>query len=201
MSFFDKPENAGMALIVVALLNLIAAVIALYGGVSGDFDTGATCVAIGAIICAIIYFKFGQELRNNAPSKIDTLATYVKTVGLVTVIGGVFCLGYLANSGDNMGYVSTGVIGIILGLIVMWCASKINDGKVTSADKVLWIILTVIMVLEVIVTLVALVSSFGAGDALSILVTVAVNFCDLIIFLFMLLLLLDGEVKSKMGMN
>lgn len=199
MSFFDKPENAGMALVIVALLNLVSAVLGLYDGVSGDFNTGAVCVAIGAIICAIVYFKFGQELRTNAPSKIDTLATYVKTVGIVTIIGGIFALGYLANK--DTAVAGSGIITIILGLIIMWCASKINDGKVTVADRVLWIILTVIMVLLVIVSLVSLVGAFGLDGIVNVVFGILTAFCDLIIFLFMLLLLLDEEVKKKMGMN
>lgn len=198
MSFFDEPKNAGMALVIVAILNLISAVFGLYDGVSGDFNTGAVCVAIGAIICAIIYFKFGQELRMGSSSKIDTLATYVKTVGLVTVIGGIFYFGYAAN--EDWGMVGSGVISIILGLVVMWCASRINDGKKDAFDKILWIILTVIMILLVIVSLLAIVGSFGLDGALNIALGVLIAICDLIIYLFMLLLLLDGEVKSKMGM-
>lgn len=199
MSFFDKPENAGMALVIVALLNLVSAVLGLYDGISGDFNTAAVCVAIGAIVCAIVYFKFGQELRTSAPSKIDTLATYVKTVGLVTIIGGIFALGYLAN--NDSANAGNGVINIIFGLIIMWCASKINDGKVTVADRILWIILTVVMVILVIVSLVSIVGSFGLDGIVNIVFSVLVSVCDLVIFLFMLLLLLDGEVKSKMGMN
>ena len=73
----------------------------------------------------------------------------------------------------------------------MWCASKIGDGKVEFVDKIIWLILVVIMVVCILISLFALLDFF-LGTIVAI--------CDIIIYVFMLLLLLDGDVKSKMGM-
>ncbi|MGN0138698.1 MAG: hypothetical protein ACI381_08850, partial [Candidatus Methanomethylophilaceae archaeon] len=79
----------------------------------------------------------------------------------------------------------------ILGLIICYCGKKINDGKETTLDKILWIILLVIFVIEILANIVMLVG-FPIGTLMGI--------CGIIIYVFMTLLLLDGEVKKAMGM-
>ena len=56
MSFFTEPKNAGLALMVVAVLNIIAGIVGIYDGATNGFDTGAVVVSVGAIICAILLF-------------------------------------------------------------------------------------------------------------------------------------------------
>ncbi len=189
MSFFTEPKNAGLALMVVAVLNIIAGIVGIYDGATNGFDTGAVVVSVGAIICAILFLLFGMKLRTGVFSKIEIVSTYVKVIGFTTIIGGIFYLGYLANGVS--GVVGSAIITIIFGLIIMWCASKIGDGKVEFVDKIIWIILVVIMVLCILASLVSLLDFF-LGTIIAI--------CDLIVYVFMLLLLLDGDVKSKMGM-
>jgi hypothetical protein len=189
MSFFTEPKNAGLALIIVAILNIIAGIVGVYDGATNGFDTGVVVAAVGTIICAIVILLFGMNLKNGMFSKIEIVSNYVKVIGVTTIIGGIFFLGYLANGVD--GVVVTAIVTIIFGLIIMWCASKIGDGKVEFVDKIIWIILVLIMILCILTSIVSLLDFF-VGTIIAI--------CDIIIYVFMLLLLLDGDVKSKMGM-
>lgn len=189
MSFFTEPKNAGLALMVVAALNIVAGIVGIYDGATGGFDTGAVVVAVGAIVCAIIFLLFGMKLKDGMFSKIEIVSNYVRVIGTTTIIGGVFALGYVANGVD--GAVGASIVTIIFGLIIMWCASKIGDGKVGVVDKIIWIILVIIMVFCILASIVSLLDFF-LGTIIAI--------CDIIVYVFMLLLLLDGDVKSKMGM-
>ena len=46
MSFFTEPKNAGIALMIVAVLNIIAGIIGIYDGATNGFNTGAVVVAV-----------------------------------------------------------------------------------------------------------------------------------------------------------
>lgn len=191
MSFFTEPKNAGIALMIVAVLNLIAGIVGVYDGATNGFNTGAVVAAVGAIICALVFFGFGSKVANNMLSKIGIVAEYVRVIGVTTIIGGVFFLGYLANDVSSMDTIATAIVTIIIGLIIMWVASKIGDGKAETIDKIIWIILVVVNVILILTSIVNLLDFF-VGTLIAI--------CDIVIYVFMLLLLLDGEVKSKMGM-
>lgn len=191
MSFFTEPKHAGIALMIVAVLNLIAGIVGVYDGATNGFNTGAVVAAVGAIICALILFGFGSKVANNMLSKIGIVSEYVKVIGLTTIVGGVFFLGYLANDVSSTDTIATAIVTIIIGLIIMWVASKIGDGKAETIDKIIWIILVVVNVILILTSIVNLLDFF-VGTLIAI--------CDIVIYVFMLLLLLDGEVKSKMGM-
>ena len=192
MSFFDQPKNAGLAMIIVAIVEVIAAIINVVAAATADdgVDYTGIVVAIGLIITAVIYVKYGSKVRSGAISaKIDILASFVNVVGVISIISGVFYI--IGGAVGNHSYIGSGVIGIILGLIICYCGKKINDGKETTLDKILWIILLVIFVIEILANIVMLVG-FPIGTLMGI--------CGIIIYVFMTLLLLDGEVKKAMGM-
>ena len=192
MSFFDQPKNAGLALIIVAIINVIAGIINIVLGATNDagIQTGSIVVAIGSIIGAVVYFKYGSSVRSGAVSaKIDILGGFVNAVGIVSIITGIFTL--IAGVVGYAGGVGSGIIGILLGLLICWCGKKINDGKQTTMDKIIWIILLVVFIIELLVNIVALIG-FPIGTILGI--------CGIIIYVFMLTLLFDSEVKKEMGM-
>ena len=192
MSFFDQPKNAGLAMIVVAIVEVIAAIINIVAAATADdgIDFSGIIVAIGLIITAVIYFKYGSQVRSGAISaKIDILASFVNVVGVISIVNGVFQI--IAGVAGGAGLIGNGVINIIIGLIICFCGKKINDGKETTLDKILGIILLVIFVIELLANIVVLVG-FPIGTLMGI--------CGIIIYVFMTLLLLDGEVKKAMGM-
>ena len=196
MAFFSA-QNAGLAFMIVAVISIIAAVLTIIlnvAGVDGFTDQGLVyfvILAIGELICACLYFVYGRKVRSGEiDRKIDILANFVRIVGLTSIIGAIF--GVVAGLVENMDLgtlLGGAIISIIIGLIALFMASKINDGKQTTGDKIIWIILLVLFVLGLI----------GAIIEIIAIITIIVGICDLIIYSFMILLLIDEEVKSEMG--
>ena len=199
MAFFSA-KNAGLAFMILAVVEAIVAVLMIVLSFMDieDLKKYSTAyfiiVAVGALIAACLYFTFGKKVRDGEVSnKIDILAQYVKIVGIVTIVGGICGAIAEAVGLDDVSFgaaLGGAIISIILGLIIMFIASKINDGKQTTGDKVIWIILLVIFVLLIIAAVGEIITIIGAP----------VGICDLIIYVFMLTLLVDPEVKSEMNM-
>jgi len=198
MAFFSA-KNAGLAFMIAAIISIISAIIV----VAGYMDNVAygVVLAIGAIIGALLYFMYGNKVRTGAISeKIEILAQFVKIVGVVTIIDGIFT--GIAPLLNNAGADFVALIGgIILGLIIIFISTKINDGKQTTGDKLIWIILLIAFVICLILAILAIVGGC-ALLVVSILGGIGViigGICDLIIYSFMILMLTDSEVKSEMG--
>lgn len=186
MSFFDNPKNASLALMVLAVLELIGAVVAIVASFN-PFVIGNLLVGIGALICAVLYFAFAKKVATMA--KIDILANYIILFGLINIIGGVFSV---------VVSIGAAIVGIIIGVIVILVGKRINDGQVDTLDKIIWIVLMLLFILSFIGSL-GMFIGIG-GDILNILVVVASAVANLVVSIFMILLLLDPEVKQKMGM-
>ena len=199
MAFFSA-KNAGLAFMILAVVEAIAAILMIVLSFMDieDLKKYSTAyfiiVAVGALIAACLYFTFGKKVRDGEVSnKIDILAQYVKIVGIVTIVGGICGAIAEAVGLDDVSFgaaLGGAIISIILGLIIMFIASKINDGKQTTGDKIIWIILLVIFVLLIIAAVGEIITIIGAP----------IGICDLIIYVFMLTLLVDPEVKSEMNM-
>lgn len=199
MSFFEEPKNAGLAIIIVGILQIIGGIIAIILGamqyeVSEDqvYTIGAAVSGIGTVICGFLFFAYGKKVRSGAISaKIDILAQFVRIVGVITIIGGVFsAIGGIVDGVDLGSEIVSAIISIILGLIILWIAGKINDGKQTTGDKIIWILLLVIFVIEIILAILLIITIIG----------IIIGICNLIIYVFMLMLLLSSDVKAEMGM-
>ena len=151
-------------------------------------------VAVGALIGACMYFTFGRKVRNGeVPQKIDILALYVRIFGIVMIIGGICKAVGEAVGQDNFdagASIVGAIVAIVIGLIIIFIAGKINDGVKTTGDKVIWIILLVLFVLMIIASIMEIIS----------IIALPVGICDLIVSVFMISLLTDPEVKSAMNM-
>jgi hypothetical protein len=198
MAFFSA-KNAGLAFMIVAVLSIISAIALIVMSIM-DVDvesikahelTYFIILAIGEVICACLYFTYGQKVRSGAiDRKIDILANYVKIVGITTIIGGLFSAVAVIVEGGDLGSAIVGaIIAIVLGLIILFIASKINDGKQTTGDKLIWIILLVVFVICLLWAILEIIA----------IITIISGICDLIIFSFMILLLIDEDVKKEMG--
>ncbi|MBO7352282.1 MAG: hypothetical protein J6U12_05155 [Candidatus Methanomethylophilaceae archaeon] len=199
MAIFSA-KNAGLAFMIVAVLNVIAAILMIVLKVVNEDDYANGLVyfiilAVGTLICACLYFTYGQKVRSGAiDRKIDILATYVKIVGIATIIDGLFTAVALIVDGADIGAALVGaVVAIIIGLIILFIASKINDGKQTIGDKLIWIILLIVFVIMILVSVAEAV--LGAITIIGLIDGI----CGIIIYSFMVLLLIDEEVKSEMG--
>lgn len=199
MAFFSA-KNAGLAFMIVAVLNIIAAILMIVLKVVDEeaYPNGLVyfiIIAVGTLICACLYFTYGQKVRSGAiDKKIDILATYVKIVGIATIIGGLFSAVALIVDGADLGTtLVSAIITIVIGLIILFIASKINDGKQTIGDKLIWIILLVVFVIMILVSVAEAI--LGAITIIGLIDGI----CGIIIYSFMVLLLIDEEVKKEMG--
>ena len=207
-SMFDNTKIVGGAFFVVGILQIVAAILVIIAGF-GDPATidgepvehwKEICIVsgIGSLICACLYFFFAVKVYNGTISqKINILASYVRIVGVITIIAGIFdAIAVFVAGGGLGGALVTAIITIIIGLIIMFIAGKIVDGKQTVGDKIIWIILLVVFVLKLIVEALGI---FGSFNPLSISGIVS-GIAGVIIALFMIAFLFDPEVKSEMNM-
>ena len=192
MSFFDNTKIAGWGLFIVAILSIISAIISIYNGAvkEGDDRLALVVAGIGALLAAFIYFGFGNSVRKGEiDKKIDVLAQFVKTVGLATIVASLF--GAIAGTWGVSISTWSNVGMIILGIIICWIAGKINDGKTTNFDRILWIILVVIFLVFFILRL---SGAFG-GAWYDILASILMA----IVYLYMLIFMFDSDVRKRMG--
>ena len=192
MSFFDNTKIAGWGLFICAILTIISAIISIYNGAGkeGDDRLALVVAGIGALLAGFIYFGFGNSVRKGEISKkIDVLAQFVKTVGVATIVASLF--GAIAGTWGVSISTWSNVGMIILGIIICWIAGKINDGKTTNFDRILWIILVVIFL---VFFLLRLSGAFG-GAWYDILYCILMA----VVYLYMLIFMFDGDVRKKMG--
>ncbi len=193
MSFFDNTKIAGWGLFFIGILMIISAIISIWQGATkeGDDRLALVVVGIGALLAAFVYFGFGNKVRKGEiTAKIDVLAQFVKTVGIATIVAAFFAA--IAGIWGVSVSTWTNVIILIIGIIIVWIGGKIDDGKATNFDKILWILLVVIFLIEFILNL---AGAFG-GEWYSILTCILMA----IVYLYMLAFMFDGDVRKKMGM-
>ena len=187
MSFTDNQKIVGWAFFIAGILLIISALLYIYdGATAGDgFEIWTVVAGIGSLIAAVLYFLFGNKVRKSEiTGKPNILGQYVRVVGINTIIIGVFGLGI---------DIGGGIVDIILGLVILWIAGKIADGKTTTADKIIWILLLIIFV---VLFICAFIDIFTVGSIIGIIASI----CSAIIYLFMAAYLLDNDVKKAMGM-
>ena len=192
MSLLDNTKIAGWAFFIIGILMIVSAIVQIWNG-AGQTDSisnniGYVIAGIGALIAAIVYFLFGNKVRSGAISKkIDVLGNYVKVVGVTTAIIYLFAaIGGILN--EESFWIC--ILWVILGIIIVFIGGKINDGRATNFDKILWIILLVVFVVLFIGSLL----SIGGGW-----VDIVKSICYAIVYLFMILFLIDGDVRKDMG--
>ena len=205
MSFFKETRTAGIALIILGVINLIGALAALVGVVSAKDGIVASAVVacIGPIIMAVLYFRFGVSVKNGGiPEKIDILAYFVRLAGLSQIIIAVFNLWNAWETSGAAAALGGLVISIIIGLIILFIAGRINDRKQDTGDKIIWVILVVLFALSALANIFAVIGVLVSGVSfdLSILDNLVLPIVSFIINVFMLLLLFDSDVKREMNM-
>ena len=193
MSFFDNTKIAGWAFFVIGILMIVAAIMDIWNGAGSTEsltdNAGYVVAGIGSLIAAIVYFLFGNKVRNGTISaKIDVLGNYVRVVGVTTAIINLFALIGYSVVGETA--IATYVVWLILGIIIAWIGGKVNDGKTTNFDKILWIILLIVFVVLLIGSLLGI-----GGDIVNIVKAI----CYAIVYLFMIIFMFDADVRKKMG--
>ncbi len=190
MSFFDDTKNVGLMMFIIAILGLLSAVVQIVNGATFDGETskkvGYVIIGIGALVGAIIFFKFGNSVRKGTVSgKLDVVAGFVQTVGYMTVVSSIFAI----IGGLLVGVAAGGVVMLIFGAIVLYLGRRINDGKNTGADSILWIVLVIVFFLLMLASLAGLFGNiFDIIDGI----------CSFIMYLCILVFMFDKEIKSAM---
>ena len=201
-SFFDNTKTVGLAFLIVGIILIVSAIFAIAMGfidVDDDMKEGIDnwtvyCVVagIGSLICAVLYTMFALKVFNGTLSqKIVILASYVRIVGLTIAIGGVFDgIASIAGGQDIGGAIVGAILAVLIGLIIMFIGSKIDDGKETIGDSIIWIILLIAFIILLIISILEILTIVGIIDGIA----------HIIIALFMIAFLFDPEVKKKMNM-
>ena len=200
--FFDNHKIVGFAFMVVGTILVIDAILTIVLGfvdVNDDMKEGIDnwtiyCVlgGIGSLICAVLYTMFAMKVYNSVYSeKIVILERYVMIVGLTIALGGVFNAIASIAGGEDVGVaLVAAVISVAIGLLIMFIATKINDGKQTVGDSIIWILLLIAFIIVLILSIFMLFS----------LATIVDGIAHIIIALFMIAFLFDADVKKKMNM-
>ena len=201
-SFFDNRTVLGYAFLIVGLILVIDAIFTIVLGfvdVNDDLKEGidnwtAYCVigGIGSLICAVLYAMFALKVyKGEYSEKIVILEKYVMIVGITVALGGIFNAIASIAGGQDIGAAIVGaIILILIGLLIMFIATKINDGKKTIGDKIIWVILLIAFILVLIGGILSVFTLSGIIDGIA----------HILIALFMIAFLFDADVKSKMNM-
>ena len=203
-SFFDNTKIVGTAFLIVGIILVFDAILTIVLGfvdvsddIRGDIETDkwlAYCVigGIGSLICAVLYTLFALKVfKGQISEKIVILEQYVRIVGVTTALGGVFNGIASIAGGEDVGVaIVAAIILVLIGLLIMFIASKINDGKQTTGDIIIWVILLIAFIIVLIGGVLSVFSLSGIVDGIA----------HILIALFMIAFLFDPEVKSKMNM-
>ena len=168
--FFDNHKIVGFAFMVVGMILVIDAILTIVLGfvdVNDDMKEGIDnwtiyCVlgGIGSLICAVLYTMFAMKVYNGVYSeKIVILERYVTIVGLTIALGGIFNAVASIAGGQDVGVaIVSAILSILIGLIIMFIATKINDGKQTVGDSIIWILLLIAFIIVLILSIFMLFS-------------------------------------------
>ena len=194
MSFLDNPKNAGTILWIIGIINMVLGVISIVCGaleieIDGEkIDRVCGIVnGLGGVIVGFIFFGFGKSIRSGEISeKWDVLTRFILISAMAIAIGGIF-----SYNDELEKYAANLVVSLIVAFIIFFIYKRMTDGKVDTLDKILWVILVIVFIISAIVDILAMIA-FPIGTIMGI--------AGLIVDLFMLISLLDNDVKAKMGM-
>lgn len=189
--------------LIMALLAVVSAASQMTGDMAAGVKIGAAVDAIGLVIYGLMIAGVGSSTRKGEISqKIDILSKYVYVVGAGVLVKGIFTGAGKIIAGNGILAAALGVVfSIIVAFIIMWVAKKITDGQVSTMDRIIWIILAVVFVLCILGALASIVGSLLAIAASVSFITLLISsICNLVIFVFLTIAILDGEVKKAMGM-
>ena len=190
MSFFDDTKNAGLLLLIVALLDLIFTLVAIFAlDDYKDAEMWKKIVAIvGGVIGAAIYALLGMGIMkgkiafqvgdffSDVTSKYGVLVAIIAGMGCADLISGIFQI--IAFGGTSIGTI---IIAILL-IVMAWF--MVNGGKL--AGNIIWIILLILFILGIVVSAIASL--------------VLVGIPSLLLYILLTVFLFSPEVKDRMGM-
>ena len=192
MSFFDETKNAGMLLLIIALMGVVFAVIAVFAfdGYK-DADMWKKIVYIvGAVVGSAVYVILGLDIMkgscrfqignlfSDVTSKFGVLVALTAAFGISEIINSIFSVIGGFDVGGQIGAIVVGILFIVMAVLFA--------GDNEDARKVIWIILLILYIIMLIFSILACLVLIGIPM--------------LLLSIFLIVFLLSPEVKSKCGM-
>lgn len=191
MSFFDDSRNAGAALLIVGIVQIIAGLVSvIMGAASEEYSLlGSATVGIKQLLFGAVFLDLGRSILNGTiAGKWGIVTRFVLAVATVTIVGGVFSL--INADGSITGFSTIDFIfGIIIGLLILWIYRRMTGGRKDGVSGVLWILLLLMFLIGIIHNLLQ-VLVFPIGTISGI--------CGIIIYAFMTIAILDADIRDRM---
>ncbi len=189
MSFFDNTRNFGMLAMIVAAVNVVGSVLFFF---NDDIEEVWRIVAgIGGILSALLMLAAGFAIfsgripgfliklfPDGATSKFGVLTGYTAAIGVASIIG----LGFT---------VADIVIGIIVGILLLFVVWILTNDRKGVVEKILWVILMVFYFLGILGGVIIAIT--GGMNLVS-------GICISLMYLLAFVYLFDPSVKRKFGM-
>lgn len=198
MSFFDDTNNFGKVLTIAGLIMALASLASIIIAAVDHYGAGYIVSLVGTLIYGLMIAGVGRKVLSGEVSrKINVLGSFVAVVGAGFIVQGFFTMiGFIIRGDASAGAVEF-IISLILGLITMYIAKTVTDGKTSTLDRLFWFLLLIIFAIMFILSLMGIFSEWstipGALEAISSLFL-------MLVYVFLILMLLSDDVKQEMGM-
>ena len=192
MSFFDETKNAGLVLLIIALLGIVLAIVAVFA-LDGYKDLEMwkkVMIIVGAVLGSAVYVLLGLDIMKGSAtlqignlfsdltSKFGVLVALTAGFGISEVLNSIFAVIAGFDVGSQIGSIVIGVLFIVMAWLL------VDGGE--DARKIMWIILLVLYILMLIFSILACLVLIGIPM--------------LLLSIFLVTYILSPEVKSKCGM-
>ena len=192
MSFFDETKNAGLVLLIIALLGVVLAIVAVFA-LDGYKDLEMwkkIMIIVGAVLGSAVYVILGLDIMKGSAtlqignlfsdltSKFGVLVALTAGFGISEVLNSIFAVIAGFDVGSQIGSIVIGVLFIVMAWLL------VDGGE--DARKIMWIILLVLYILMLIFSILACLVLIGIPM--------------LLLSIFLVTYILSPEVKGKCGM-
>jgi len=201
--FFDNIRSLGLVLWIVVALMLVNSAIVILAVftedivVLPDFVTNKTlyCIflALGNVISAILYaVNAHRVMMGKYKTKIAVLVAYMLTVGMCIFVDQLFNTAAIIYGCNELAEgIFDMIAGMILSIIILVCAAVIRSEKKSFLKKVVWGLLVLSFIVLLVGSLLPCDSYWELADSIA----------HLLLAIFMLMFLLDEEVRTTVGVK
>ncbi len=202
MWFFGNTRALGIIFLLVALLLLFDGILMITESVDitdiippdtpmRDSTTFSAVAGVGIIIAALLYALYAHMVMvGKLTGKITVLSHYVAVVGITTMVIIVSeGIGIYAAGGSYEDMEALTVLGVLFAIILLLVAYKVGHGKRGYLKMFLWVVLVIAFIL---MAAESLTEATDYGQY-------AEHIAHLLLAIFMILFLIDDEVRRDMG--
>ncbi len=204
MMFFENTRALGIVFWIVSAFLLLDGILLITDSfdvqylsdmvdTTEEFDphTFALITGIGSIVAALVSMVFSHKvMMGRIDGKLRVLAYYVAVAGLTTTVILVSeGIGVYVGGGSYEDMEALSVYGIVYGLILILISLKVNSGKKGPLKMFLWCRLMVAFI----------GMAAGAPSPAEDYSELARHTADLLTSIFLIIFLLDDEVRRDMG--